>query len=66
MTRTHTGGRSRPVPDRPSDVAADDDERPCPTGTAAEEPAASTADQVWNWAESVTLSGYGPPASSFL
>ncbi|MEU6290965.1 hypothetical protein [Streptomyces sp. NPDC046988] len=32
----------------------------------AEGPARPTDVQVWNWAESAVLGGYGPSASSFL
>jgi len=31
-----------------------------------EDPAWPAAAQVWNWAEGVMLSGYGPSAASFL
>ncbi|MET7694911.1 hypothetical protein ABZT06_44570 [Streptomyces sp. NPDC005483] len=34
--------------------------------TDAEGPARPTGLQVWNWAQSAVLGGYGPSASSFL
>ncbi|GGN91265.1 hypothetical protein GCM10011579_087960 [Streptomyces albiflavescens] len=39
--------------------AASSEERDCPSDWP-------TDPQVWNWAESAALSGYGPAASSFL
>ncbi|MGW1186130.1 hypothetical protein ACWD7Y_22585 [Streptomyces drozdowiczii] len=36
------------------------------TVTDAEEPARPIDVQVWNWAESAVLGGYGPSTSGFL
>ncbi|MGW5658814.1 hypothetical protein ACWEWG_01745 [Streptomyces sp. NPDC003758] len=56
LRRPANGSVSAAVPgERPSPGAADSEERAWPTGSL-----------VWNWAESVALLGYGPPASSFL
>ncbi|WP_225859428.1 hypothetical protein [Streptomyces albicerus] len=61
---THTYVRIAPQPrsdrdclpgERPSRDAASSEDRDLPTDT-----------QVWNWAESAALLGYGPSASSFL
>ncbi|WP_331737599.1 hypothetical protein [Streptomyces sp. NBC_00019] len=61
---THTYVRVTPQPrsdrdcvsgERPSRDTAIPEDRDWPTDT-----------QVWNWAESAALSGYGPSASSFL
>lgn len=62
MTHTHvqTAGHRHPAPGRvcgeqPSRGAASSEERDRPADT-----------QMWNWAQSVVFSGYGPAASSFL
>ncbi|WP_406430448.1 hypothetical protein [Streptomyces sp. NBC_01589] len=62
MTQTHvqTARHCRSAPGRVSGErlsrgAASSEERDRPADT-----------QVWTWAESVVLSGYGPAASSFL
>ncbi|THA76058.1 hypothetical protein E6R60_14975 [Streptomyces sp. A0642] len=65
-THTHAAdpGQSRPTEAGP--VPAGSGER---SGPGAPRPGARgrpTDTQVWNWAESAVLLGYGPPASSFL
>ncbi|MEU1008736.1 hypothetical protein [Streptomyces sp. NPDC005890] len=60
MTCTHVGNaehrRAAAVPgERPARDAARPEGRARPADT-----------QMWNWVESVMLSGYGPSASSFL
>lgn len=47
-------------------VAAALDERPAPAPPVSAEPARPTGAQVWNWAESVVLSGYGPGPCGLL
>jgi hypothetical protein len=59
-TYVRTAGHRRSDLDRVSGerlsrIAAHSQDRERPTDT-----------QIWNWAESVTLLGYGPAASSFL
>ncbi len=61
--RAHAAGLRRSVPARtpvaPGGLA--------PRGTSGrQEPARPDDNEVWTWAQSVTLGGYGPPASSFL
>ncbi|MFF4486367.1 hypothetical protein ACFY0F_07695 [Streptomyces sp. NPDC001544] len=62
MTYTHiwTAGHCRPEPDRVSR------ERLSRGAASSEERGGPTDAQVWNWAESALLSGYGPAASSFV
>lgn len=63
---THAGhvGLRRPALGRV--FAAVSGQRPSPSAADPAERARPTGSQVWNWAESVVLLGYGPPASSFL
>ncbi|MFF4355116.1 hypothetical protein [Streptomyces sp. NPDC001530] len=62
ITHTHvrTAPQARPDLDRVSD------ERPSRGAASPADRDWPTDTQVWNWAESVALSGYGPAASSFL
>ncbi|MGV9914672.1 hypothetical protein ACWEWD_15085 [Streptomyces tendae] len=61
--RIQAGGLRSPEPVRPSAVP---DRRTHRDTDGRHEPAWPDATQVWNWTQSVTLSGYGPAASSFL
>jgi hypothetical protein len=64
MTHTHVGNARRPY--ALGRVSAASGERP-PRDTAHSEERQWPADtQVWHWAESVMVSGYGPSASSFF
>ncbi|MEW2489756.1 hypothetical protein [Streptomyces sp. NPDC048411] len=68
MTRTHvwTAGHSRSAPGRVPAVSPASGEQP-PRGAESSEERDLPADtQVWNWAESVVFSGYGPTAANFL
>ncbi|MFD7134875.1 hypothetical protein [Streptomyces sp. NPDC059894] len=51
---------------RPTTAERVSDERPSAKETGLVERGLLTDTQVWNWTESVTLSGNGPGASSFL
>ena len=64
-THTHVGNAKhrRSAPDR---VAAVSGERPPRDAAHSEEREWPADTQVWNWVESVVLSGYGPSGSSFL
>ncbi|MEV5147148.1 hypothetical protein [Streptomyces sp. NPDC052727] len=63
MTRTHVGNAEHRH-SAPGRAAVS--ERP-PRGAAHSGERARDADtQMWNWAQSVVLSGYGPSGSSFL
>ncbi|MEV6057288.1 hypothetical protein [Streptomyces sp. NPDC052107] len=65
MTRTHVwhAEQRRCVPGRAATVSG---ERPPRDAAHSEERVRPADTQVWNWVESVVLSGYGPSASSFL
>ncbi|POX47193.1 hypothetical protein C3488_24220 [Streptomyces sp. Ru72] len=63
---THAGHVRLRRPAHVSVSAAVPAERPCPNPADSEGRARPTGAQVWTWAESVVLSGYGPPASSLL
>ncbi len=65
MTHTHVWNAEhrRSAPGR---VAAVSGERPLRDAAHSEEHRWPADPQVWNWAQSVVLSGYGPSASSFL
>jgi len=62
LTHTHIriAEHRRPAPER---VSGD---RPSRGEASPKECAWPTDTQVWNWAESALLSGYGPAASNFL
>jgi len=61
---THTHIRTAPRPR--TDLDRVSGERPSRDAANAEDCDWPTDAQVWNWAESAALSGYGPAASSFL
>lgn len=63
-THTHVGRARLPRP-APGGVTTVPGEPPSRSAAGSEEPAWPTT-QVWSWAQSVTLMGYGPPPSSFL
>ncbi|MGW2458094.1 hypothetical protein ACWC2M_03500 [Streptomyces sp. NPDC001761] len=59
----HTGHRRALL----SRAAAAPDERPAPAAPGSTDPAAGpTGAQVWSWAESVLLMGYGPGPARLL
>ncbi len=60
---THAGGHRRPASDRTQAVPGGSTPR---SADAHREPDWPSDTQVWNWAQTVTLGGYGPPASAFL
>jgi hypothetical protein len=62
MTHTHV----RIAKHRRSDLDRVSGERPSRGTANSEDRDRPTDAQVWNWAESAVLSGYGPAASSFL
>lgn len=60
----HTYVRIAPQPRSDRDYGSG--ERPSPDTASPEDRDWPTDAQVWNWAESAVLSGYGPSVSSFL
>jgi len=61
-THPHVRTAPRPRSDR-ADVPCERSPRDTGRPQEGDRPADT---QVWNWAESVALSGYGPPALAFL
>ncbi|MHC3472818.1 hypothetical protein ACYF6T_29580 [Streptomyces sp. 7R007] len=62
MAHTHAGIAARPRSARERVAGA----RPSRKVASPEEQDRPTDTQMWNWAESAALSGYGPSAFSFL
>lgn len=60
---THASGHRRPVSPHTQAVPGGSTPR---SADACREPDRPSDSQVWNWAQSVTLGGYGPSASAFL
>ncbi|MEV7074789.1 hypothetical protein ACIQJT_26430 [Streptomyces sp. NPDC091972] len=61
-THTHVRIAARPRPARTSAIG---ERQPRGTTTPGDQDRPTDA-RVWNWAESATLSGYGPSALDFL
>ncbi|SCF64907.1 hypothetical protein GA0115254_10938 [Streptomyces sp. Ncost-T10-10d] len=65
-THTHVGRARLPRPAPGGATTVPGEQRPSRSAAGSDESAWPTDTQVWTWAQSVTLLGYGPPPSSFL
>ncbi|MFE3904831.1 hypothetical protein ACFXPY_32115 [Streptomyces sp. NPDC059153] len=68
MTHTHvrTAGHRRSAPGRVPADSPVSGEQPPRGATSSEQRDLPADTQVWNWAESVVFSGYGPTVANFL
>ncbi|MFI6061825.1 hypothetical protein [Streptomyces sp. NPDC051286] len=68
MTHTHvrTAGHLRSAPGRIPAVSPVSGAQPSRGAASSEELDLPADTQVWNWAESVVFSGYGPTTANFL